>query len=286
MNEKNENCERLDIAISHRYEGLSRRMARALIDEGSVFINGKRVRISGRLVAEKDRIEITSFDLGRKIIFDSSWILFRNKDVIVINKPSGIPVQETRTSAKNCIIYLIRDYLKRELVEGKSPPFVGLCHRIDAKTSGLVILSLNEDSLKAINLEFAEGLVEKTYYARVEGIIEDDEMSIEMKIGVLCSKPLKYGDKMDGRQSLTRVMVIDRSDKESLLMVFPKTGRTHQIRVHLSSIHHPICGDTLYGAKPARIFGLHSYRMALNIENKRMEFTAPTPDGFWDKEIP
>jgi len=177
------------------------------------------------------------------------------------------------------------------LVEGATrAPFVddrpGIVHRLDKDTTGVILVAKDTKTQEALSLQFHDRLVEKVYRAVVEGSVEKEEGVIEGAIGrhpTLRKKMAMVAKK--GRYSISRFKVIKRLRRFTYLEIYPKTGRTHQIRVHLASIGHPIVGDELYGKKGKRFASrplLHAYRILFQhpVKKTPLQVEAPIPEDF------
>jgi 23S rRNA pseudouridine1911/1915/1917 synthase len=182
-------------------------------------------------------------------------IIYEDDDVLVIDKPAGVVVfNENQSAAKSLIDLLIEAYplLKNT---GNMPRY-GVAHRLDKDTSGILLVAKNDNALSFLQAQFKKRQVGKKYLALVVGNVKNDTDTIETLIGRSPKDKLKQKVFLSGepgsagkRQALTSYKTLERFEKYTLLEVIPKTGRKHQIRCHLSYIHHPIAGDKLYGFK-------------------------------------
>jgi len=216
---------RLDQAVAARFPDLSRRKARELIAAGRVLVNQRPVRVASRFVADSDQLAVAG-DLP------SIEILASGDDWLAVNKPAGVPVQPTRDRATLSLEEMLR-------VEHRE---IFLVHRLDTPTSGVVLFARTGDAAARFSGLFASGAIRKTYLAVVGGTI-DDETAIDTPI--------------DGKKALTVV----RPRAGSLVEVEIKTGRTHQIRIHLASINHAVAGDRRYNGPPAPRLMLHAWKL-------------------------
>jgi 23S rRNA pseudouridine1911/1915/1917 synthase len=204
-------------------------------------------------------------------------IVFENEDFLVINKPAGVLVHSTKYDEKSLVEWLIKRYPYIVCVgEDKNRP--GIVHRLDKDTSGLLLIAKNQKAFDYFKKLFQERKIKKGYLALVYGEIKNKKGVIDKPIGIVASsiKRSTAAQKMkELKEAITEYEVIKvfewGKEKLTLLRVFPKTGRTHQIRVHLASIGHPIVGDKIYGRKKEKIavrLFLHAYLL---------EF--PSPNG-------
>ncbi len=199
-------------------------------------------------------------------------IVYEDKDIIVIDKPAGLLTHKAESSPgeKTLVDFLIEHYPPiKNVGEDLSRP--GIVHRLDRETSGLIITAKNNDAFKYLKNLFQERKIEKKYYALVHGILKNKSGVIDSPIAKLEGKQttqLKGKKELEGKTAVTEYKVIKEFEKYSLLDVTIKTGRTHQIRIHLKSIGHPIVCDKIYGTKKTvcpdnvgRMF-LHAYHLS------------------------
>ena len=204
--------------------------------------------------------------------------MYEDAHLVVLNKPSGISMHKTSQNDQHRTIadILVERYPSMKGV-GEDPLRPGIVHRLDKETSGLVMAAKDQQTFAYLKQLFQQRKVKKEYLALVHGIPSQERGTIAVPLGKLGTKQTtQISGKRDlvERDAVTDYRVIRRFEKYALLEVSPKTGRTHQIRVHLKSIGHPLVGDTLYGPRKAQNpEGLHR----LFLHAQRLEF--PTPDG-------
>lgn len=226
-------------------------------------------------------------------------IIFEDEDVVVINKPSGISVHKSKKTDE----YTIADFAKEigikddvgepfVLENGEIVKRVGIVHRLDKDTSGALVIAKNKESFKFIKSQFQNREIKKTYLAFVYGTPKDQRGVIDKPIGRATSDIRKWttGKSARGefREAITRYRVLASKEGIAFVVCWPKTGRTHQIRVHLLSIGHPIVSDNLYAKGKSKILGfkrqaLHAYRIEFRTKlGSEIIVSAPFPDDFKD----
>lgn len=280
---------RLNRWFLREYPALSLSRLQKLLRTKQIKVEGKRAETSTRLSAGQE-LRIPPLDNEKalpenKVLskndadFITSLVIYKDKDIIVINKPSGLAVQGGTNTTRHVDGML--EALKFELNEKPK-----LVHRIDKNTSGILVLARNRKSADMLTKAFREKKINKTYLALVRGCPEPKEGIIEYNLE-------KVGEKMevveDGQKALTEIKVLDNTGKKfALVEAHPLTGRTHQIRAHLEAIGTPIVGDDKYfGEKRERFqqiqdkLYLHAYKIDLSdIYNKKTVITADLPKHF------
>ncbi len=242
---------RLDSYISDINKELSRSMAQKLICDGEIKVNGKRVKSSYK-VTLNDEIEINipqikEIDLQAEDI--KLDVIYEDDDIIVINKPKGMVVHpavgNTHGTLVNAIMAKCKDSLSG--IGGELRP--GIVHRLDKNTSGAIIVAKNDKAHINLSNELKNHEIKKTYIALVKGIVKENEATIDMPIGRSTSDRKKMAVNKKGKNAVTHIKVLKRfKSNYTLLQVNIETGRTHQIRVHLSYIGYPVVGDDVYSS--------------------------------------
>ncbi len=266
----NKNIEtlRLDKALTLLNEKYSREYFSYLIKHGNVLVNKKIVSPSYK-VKENDEV-IVNFDdkesnLNLKPYEFKLDIVYQDDDLLVINKPKGLVVHPGSGHIDDTLVNALI-YNKIELSSVNGLNRVGIVHRIDKDTSGLLLIAKNDYTHNEIAKELKDHSMERSYIALVDGIIEENDLKIVGKIGRDKTNRLKMAiDSKNGKEAITHVHVLDRfKNQYTLIKCELETGRTHQIRVHLSSIKHPLVGDTIYGGSN-HIYNngqlLHAYKL-------------------------
>jgi len=279
---------RLDIFIESKIQELSRSRIKALIDERMILVNNKIQKPSYK-TKENDLIEITIPELKEisakpeNIQLD---IVYEDKDIIVINKPKGLvthpaPGSEDGTLV-NALMYHCKDLSG---IGGSLRP--GIVHRIDKNTTGLLVVAKNDIAHHDLAKQISEKTAKRFYKAIVIGNFSEDEGIINKPIGRNSKDRKKMAIAVDGRDAITHWKVLERFGRFTLLELELKTGRTHQIRVHLSHIKHGIIGDDVYGPDvkiSVNLQGqaLHAYKLVLKhpVSKEEMTFLAEEPQEF------
>ena len=281
---------RLDKAVTILDNGISRMMVKKLLEEDKILVNGKPEKASYK-VKENDCIEVETIEIkeiplkAQDIPLD---ILYEDDDIIVINKPKGMVVHPANGNPDGTLVNALMAICKDSLsgIGGEIRP--GIVHRLDKDTSGVIVVAKNDKAHIELSNQIKNKQMKKTYICLVRGNIPDEEATINMPI----ARSKKDRKKMDvdksGKEAITHFKVLKRYKRYTYLEVNIETGRTHQIRVHLSHIGYPIVGDAVYsnGKNPFGIKGqcLHALRLEFNhpITGKKMKIEAKMPKYFED----
>ena len=279
--------ERLDKYLGSVLPDQSRSWLQKLIKKGAVRVNGKAVKASCRLEAE-DQIEIDLQEPeelpipAEDIPLD---ILYEDADLLIVNKPKGMvvhPAAGHRTGTLvNAVLYRCRGQLSG--INGVLRP--GIVHRIDRDTTGALVVCKNDRAHVHVAEQLKEHTITRRYVAVVAGVLREDEGTVDAPIGrhPADRKRMAAGVK-NGKRAVTHYRVLRRMKGHTLIECRLETGRTHQIRVHMASIHHPILGDTVYGASkdPYHLEGqaLHARVLGLvhPVTGAYIEVEAPVPE--------
>ena len=271
------NSIRLDQYLSDKEPGSSRNQLSKLISSGQVSVNGQVVNKSGFKLKSKDKVSYVLKENKQNLKKLTPKILYEDEDCVVIEKPLGI------------LSHSKGDYLDEETVaswlsskiqdiEGNR---AGIVHRLDRGTSGVMICAKNLETQKWLQKQFSTRKTKKTYIAVVEGKLNPENAIVDMAIERNPKKPQTFRVGINGKSAITKYETIKSNDKYSLIRLTPLTGRTHQLRVHLANLNHPIYGDDLYGASKADRLYLHANKLELTLNNrKRMEFVSKVPASF------
>lgn len=279
---------RIDKFINISYPKISRSMIQKLIDENKVYVNGKNIRASCK-VEENDIIEFEipeAKEIAIKAQDIPIEIVYEDNDIVVVNKPKGLVVHPANGNPDGTLVNAIMALCKGSLsgIGGELRP--GIVHRLDKDTSGLLIVAKNDEAHIKMSNQIKDRLVKKTYIALVRGVVSENEATINMPIGRSTKDRKKMAVTKKGKEAITHFKVIKRYNSYTLLEIKIDTGRTHQIRVHLSEIGHPIVGDYTYsnGKNEFGVIGqmLHAKKLEFThpITNKYMKLEAPIPEYF------
>jgi 23S rRNA pseudouridine1911/1915/1917 synthase len=233
--------------------GISRSMAATLIAEGNVVNRGKKLGKSARLVAG-DVLEVTvperrdPLEVVEEVV-EGLKILLDDDEFVVVDKPVGVAAHPSPGWVGPTVVGGLAGAGFRISTSG-SPERVGIVHRLDVGTSGVMVVAKTERAYTALKRAFKERTVEKVYHAVVQGLPDPLEGTIDAPIGRHPGHDWRFAVIEDGRPSVTHYEVLEAFGKATLVEVHLETGRTHQIRVHFSALRHPCAGDLTYGADP------------------------------------
>jgi len=242
---------RIDKYLHNRFNNYSRAMIQNIIKAGTVKVNGKIVKSSFKL-SPADQVELTLPELPIKEIIPENIpldIIYEDEDIIVINKQADIIVHPARSYKNGTLVNALVFYAD-SLSSGLDQFRPGIVHRLDRNTTGVLIVAKNDIAQWKIARQFQKRQVKKNYLAIVHGCPELSADRINVALGVHPRIREKYAARPDtGKEAITFYEVLEEFRGFSLLSIKIKTGRTHQIRVHLSHIKHPVVADDMYGGK-------------------------------------
>lgn len=282
--EINDETGRIDVVLSNMLEE-SRSKIQRKIKDGKVLVNNKEISCNYQ-VAKGDIIEVLKEEVTsnlekKEIPLD---IVFEDENLLIINKQSGLVVHPAPGHMNDTLVNaLLVDY---PLTDDLLRP--GIVHRLDKDTSGLMLVAKNEQTKEALSLMLKKKEVKRTYLALVEGVIKPARGTIDAPIGRDPKDRLKMKVIAGGKKAVTHFKVLKRYQNKTLIECQLDTGRTHQIRVHLAYINHPVVNDPVYGhSKKTTSFGqmLHSYKIELvePLTKEHLEFTKEPPKEFQDE---
>ncbi|MFO8034663.1 MAG: RluA family pseudouridine synthase [Candidatus Bipolaricaulota bacterium] len=268
---------RIDRLVARRL-GIPRSHAHALVKGGQVLVEEQCPQPSRRVSAGQT-VEVVWEGPGLQPTPHHLPILYQDADIVAVDKPQGMPVHPVGAADRQPTV--VTALLALTTLAGGPANRPGVVHRLDAPTTGVLVLARNETSHASLSAQFRHRTVEKSYLAAVEGQVEAAEGTVEGRIGRDPHRPWKMTVSPTGRSATTHITVLHRTGGCTLLEVRPHTGRTHQIRVHLAAIGHPILGDSTYGTGNQR-FLLHAWRLAITHPRRgeRLLLEAPPPEAF------
>ena len=239
---------RLDAYIAQKCGTLSRTMIQKLIEDGEVLVNGQEKKISYK-TKQGDVIEIhipEAKGINLKAQNIPLDVVYEDNDIIVVNKPKGMVVHPANGNPDGTLVNAVMALCKGSLsgIGGEIRP--GIVHRLDKDTSGLIIVAKNDTAHINLSKQIKDRQVKKIYIALVRGNVGENEATINMPIGRSTKDRKKMAVRKDGKEAVTHFKVLKRYGKYTLLELKIDTGRTHQIRVHMAEIGHPVVGDMIY----------------------------------------
>lgn len=276
--------ERLDTFIAKRRPELSRSRVRRLIDEGLVTVDGQLARASMKVSVGCSITVQTPPDESHSVEPEDIPlnIIYQDDDIIVLDKPAGLTVHPAPGHHTGTLVNALLAIYPTLKSDGE-PLRPGIVHRLDKETSGLMVVAKHERAKRHLQQQIKQREVKKGYLAAVRGLPSPREGLIEAPIGRNPRNRKKMAVVAGGRDAQTKYKVIEviGDGAYSLIDVEPITGRTHQIRVHMAALGHPVVGDTTYGSRSSathRQF-LHAARLAFNLpsSNRWLEFESPLP---------
>jgi|SRR3989338_3551382 len=270
---------RIDLWLVKKNPGGSRGKIKKLLDEGAVFIGKKKVVMAGWKLKEGDRVSVQNSSVAGKVYLN---VYFEDRDIIVVEKPSGFLTEPKEKSPRGNLLTLVKQYLQRKH-PGIKDSYVKLLHRLDAETSGIVVLAKSKAG-EALEADFRSHKIQRRYSAIVHGALDQGNGRIEyfLEEGDFGGgRKVRVAAGVDGKRAVTDFLVKERYPSATWLDITVHTGRTHQIRVHLEAIGHPILGDKIYrrDAVPFSRQALHASGLIFKhpVTGKKLQFESPLP---------
>lgn len=282
---------RLDIFLSENIKDATRSYIKNLIDDKKIRVNSNFVK-AGYKLKENDVIEVELIQKQSENIIPEDIpldIMYEDDDIIIVNKPKGMVVHPANGNYTGTMVNSLMNSHKDNLssINGVIRP--GIVHRIDKDTSGILVVAKNDNAHKKLSEQFKVHSIKRKYIALVKGIIKEDKLTIDRPIGrsIKDRKKMAVTEK-NSRRAITHISVLKRfySSNVTLIEAELETGRTHQIRVHMAYLHHPLVGDEVYGKKDSKfkVNGqmLHAKYLGFihPTSGKFVEFDSPLPEYF------
>lgn len=276
---------RLDKFLAARVEELSRTKIQQRITGGDAQVDGQTVKPS-YVVNEKEQITLEITDLGSteepKPQSLPLEVIYEDSSLIIVNKPTGMVVHPAPGHRDGTLVNALVAHC-HHLPDTEEPRRPGIVHRLDKGTSGILVVAKSRKSLESLKQQFQSREVPKTYFAVVEGNFSEKEGVIEAPIGRHSRQKTKMAVTLSGKSARTEFQVLESlPDNKTLLRVNPISGRTHQIRVHLSYIDKPVVGDQDYGNGGDGRIMLHAFKLQFRHPEttNQVSFEAPLPEEF------
>ena len=268
---------RVDVFAAKQYPELSRSSIQRLLSDNKILVNEKSVKNNYRLKAG-DKVDINyDSDIDNIVPTIDIPILYEDDDCVVINKPAGLLSHSKGAFNPEATV---ATWLSTRF-SGMGGERVGIVHRLDRATSGVMICAKTPEATTWLQKQFSTRKVTKHYMAIVDGVIEPEEAIIDIPIGRNPKEPSTFRTDINGKPAVTHYKVLKANDNLSLVDLKPETGRTHQLRVHLNYLGHSIVGDSLYGGIKADRMYLHALSLDIVLPDKqRQHFEAPLPKEF------
>lgn len=286
--------QRLDVFIAQHISNISRGAIQRAIKNGDILVNSKKVTPHFAVTAG-DAVEIRgSLDQQRSIEPDPKQtfdVIYEDKNFLVLDKPAGLLVHPDETTDAHTLVNQLISYLPAIASVGEDPVRPGIVHRLDREVSGVMVVAKTQTAYEHLKKQFEERTITKEYQAVVYGVPQQSSREISFTITRSRHQPNRMAARPDqsGKEAVTAYELLKTERNRSLLRVITKTGRTHQVRVHLFAVGHPIVGDTLYHPKkvdrhaPPRIL-LHAHRLCfadLEGVQRCFESLAPGDPAWW-----
>jgi 23S rRNA pseudouridine1911/1915/1917 synthase len=269
---------RLDQELVRRYSEYTRSTIQKYIKAGYITVNGQPASSAKQDVTENDDIALTIPEKQDTSDLELP-ILYIDDNVIVVNKPVGV-----LTHSKGAMNdeFTVADFFRRYTTNALDTNRPGIVHRLDRDTSGVIIGARNDEAATLLKKQFADRVAKKQYSAVVDGAPKLDKAVIDLPIGRNPSAPSTFRVDAKGKPAITTYEVLASNGDKSLVELKPKTGRTHQLRVHMQYVNTPISGDRIYGnVKSAPRLCLHAHSLEITIPGSlRKTFVAPIPKEF------
>lgn len=271
-------AERLDQYVARQFPTVSRAYAAKLVEMGKVTVNDEVITKTGYKLRVNDEVVIDHDPDQQQQLPDIDLpIIYEDDDCVVINKPIGVLSHSKGAFNPEATV---ASWLANH-VAGLTGERAGVIHRLDRATSGIMICAKTPEASKWLQKQFSQRKVKKEYIAIVQGIFKQEHAVIEMPIERNPKKPQMFRVGSNGKPAITEYKVIKTNHNLTMVQLKPLTGRTHQLRVHLEELGHPIVGDSFYGGKDADRLFLHAKSLEITIPSReRKVFETALPKEF------
>ncbi|NCU37551.1 RluA family pseudouridine synthase [Candidatus Saccharibacteria bacterium] len=267
---------RLDVMLAERHQQISRSTWQKHIKAGHVNVNGEPAKSAKQELTDADTIAVSIPDRTDFSAYELP-IIYIDDNIVVVDKPNGV-----LTHSKGALNdeFTVADFFRRYTTVGLDTSRPGIVHRLDRDTSGVIVGARTPESFALLKAQFADRKAKKQYIAILQGVPDQTNATINIPIGRNPSSPSTFRVDSKGKPAVTDYTVFAANESESVAILTPHTGRTHQLRVHMQHIGTPIVGDRVYGSSSDRLY-LHAYSLEITTAyNTRKTFTAPIPAVF------
>jgi len=275
---------RLDVYLSEKLPDLSRSYIQKLMEKECITVEG-RLRKPSYKVHEDERILLELPELEELEVLPKDipiTIVYEDQDLVVVNKAKGMVVHPAQGNYHDTLVNALLHHVKDlSGINGILRP--GIVHRIDKDTTGILVVAKNDNAHGYLSRQLKAHTMKREYYALVHGNVKKDRGTVDAPLGRSKKDRLKIAITDEGKRAVTHYEVIRRYKGYTLIKAILETGRTHQIRVHMASLHHPLVGDFVYGHTKDPVKGqlLHAARLGFETPHKgHLEFSAPEHDEF------
>lgn len=276
---------RLDQYLQKNYPDITRSQLQKLVKSGQVTVNGEVITKNGFALVNEDTVHIELINYIKHSDELSIDVIYEDSECILINKPVGVlthskgqfnPEPTVASWLANRPNFMFEDNNSRD----------GIVHRLDRATSGIMICAKTPIALKHLQKQFHDRKAKKTYVARIEGVLSPKKAIIDVPIERNPKQPQRFRPGKNGKSAQTEYATLKIIEDDSIVELKPRTGRTHQLRVHLAYLKHPIIGDVFYEGKQASRMFLHASELEITLPNReRCSFKVDVPEEFYGKKV-